>query len=134
MGVSRKRLGVPGEKDLLGKGVSYCVDCDANFFKGERLAIVGNESAAVSGALTLLFYASEVHLIAVKLQVSERLQQQIEASDVIIHEGRKVKEIVGVDAVTGIVLDNDERLAVNGVLLKKRPKAPLNWPPRWVSP
>ncbi|MBU4345462.1 MAG: FAD-dependent oxidoreductase, partial [Proteobacteria bacterium] len=68
MGVTRNRLGVPGEKDFLGKGVSYCVDCDANFYKGAKVAIVGNESAAVSGALTLLFYADQVHLVSDQLQ------------------------------------------------------------------
>ena len=73
MGIQRNRLGVPGEKDLLGKGVSYCVDCDAGFYKGARVAVVGSESAAVSGALTLMFYADEVHLVAASLQVSERL-------------------------------------------------------------
>jgi thioredoxin reductase (NADPH) len=73
MGIHRNRLGVPGEKELQGKGVSYCVDCDAGFFKGARVAVVGGESAAVSGALTLLFYAAEVHLVAEALQVSERL-------------------------------------------------------------
>ena len=67
MGISRLKLGAAGEKEFLGKGVSYCVDCDANFYKGEKVAVVGNESAAVSGALTMLFYASEVHLIAKKI-------------------------------------------------------------------
>jgi thioredoxin reductase (NADPH) len=45
MGISRNRLNVPGEKDFLGKGVSYCVDCDGGFFKGQTVAVVGNESA-----------------------------------------------------------------------------------------
>jgi alkyl hydroperoxide reductase subunit AhpF len=36
MGVTRNRLGVPGEKEFLGKEVSYCVDCDANFYKGSQ--------------------------------------------------------------------------------------------------
>ena len=63
MGISRNKLNVPGEKDLLGRGVSYCVDCDANFFRGLPVAVVGFGSAAASGALTLLFYASRVHLV-----------------------------------------------------------------------
>jgi len=52
MGVTRNRLGVPGEKEFLGKGVSYCVDCDANFYKGSQVAVIGNESAAVSGCFS----------------------------------------------------------------------------------
>jgi thioredoxin reductase (NADPH) len=49
-GTARNRLRVAGEKEFLGRGVSYCVECDANFFKGEDVAVIGGASAAVSGA------------------------------------------------------------------------------------
>ncbi len=71
-GTSRMKLKVPGEKELSGKGVSYCVDCDANFYRNVPVAIVGNESAAVDGALTMLHYASEVFLISKESIVGER--------------------------------------------------------------
>ena len=118
MGVSRNRLGVPGEKELLGKGVSYCVDCDANFFKNANVAVVGDESAAVSGALTLLFYAKEVHLISDQIRVSKSLKYQIKESDVIIHLGRKVKNIAGEDKVHGLYMDNNQWLDVEGVFIE----------------
>lgn len=125
MGVTRNRLGVPGEKELLGQGVSYCVDCDANFYKGENVAVVGNESAAVAGALTLLFYAAKVHLVADQLQVSEKLEYQIRQSDVQLHLGRKIKEIVGRTKVEGLVMDNDQRIDVNGVFIEKGAKGAI---------
>jgi len=118
MGITRNRLGVTGEKEFLGKGVSYCVDCDANFYKGAKVAVVGNESAAVSGALTLLFYAEEVHLVSNQLQVSDGLDYQIRESDVNIHLGRKVKEIVGFDKVDGLIMDGDQMLNVDGVFIE----------------
>lgn len=118
MGVTRNRLGVPGEKEFFGKGVSYCVDCDANFYKNETVAIVGNESAAVSGALTLLFYAKNVHLVSDRLQVSNHLEYQVKESAVQVHLGRRVKEIIGRDSVKGVVMDNDEILKVNGVFIE----------------
>ncbi|HEA70025.1 MAG TPA: thioredoxin reductase [Desulfobacterales bacterium] len=118
MGVTRNRLGVPGEKEFFGKGVSYCVDCDANFYKNETVAIVGNESAAVSGALTLLFYAKNVHLVSDRLQVSNHLEYQVKASAVQVHLGRRVKEIIGRDSVEGVVMDNDETLNINGVFIE----------------
>jgi thioredoxin reductase (NADPH) len=118
MGVSRNRLGVPGEKKYLGQGVSYCVDCDGNFYKGSTVAVVGNESAAVSGALTLLFYADKVHLISDELQVSERLNFQIQESDVEIHLGHKVTEIIGADTVKGLIMDNGQKLDVDGVFIE----------------
>jgi len=122
MGITRNRLGVPGEKELLGKGVSYCVDCDANFYKGAKVAVVGNESAAVAGALTLLFYAKEVHLISDQLQVSDKLDYQIKESDVNTHLGRKVKEITGNKTVEGLILDDGRRLSVDGVFIEKGAK------------
>lgn len=125
MGITRNRLGVPGEKDFIGKGVSYCVDCDANFYKNDIVAVVGNESAAVAGALTLLFYAAEVHLIVEQLRVSERMAYQIRESGVIVHFGRKVKEIFGGDQVAGLILDNDQRLSVSGVFIEKGAKGAI---------
>jgi thioredoxin reductase (NADPH) len=118
MGVTRNQLGVPGEKELLGKGVSYCVDCDANFYKGARVAVVGNESAAVSGAMTLLFYAEEVHLVSSALQVSEHLAELIESSEVVLHLGRTVTGILGDHEVTGLGMDNGETLSVSGVFIE----------------
>ncbi len=118
MGVTRNRLGVPGEKEFLGKGVSYCVDCDANFYKGRKVAVVGNESAAVSGALTLLFYAREVHLVSDQLQVSDRLDYQVRESDIQIHSESKVKEIVGEEQVEGLVMDDGRRLDLDGVFIE----------------
>jgi thioredoxin reductase (NADPH) len=118
LGISRNKLNVPGEKDLLGKGVSYCVDCDANFFRNEPVAIVGSESAALTGALTLLFYAKEVHLICQKLEAKETLADQIRQSPVHLHEGRKVKEILGKTALEGLVLEDGTRLDVRGVFIE----------------
>ena len=46
-GTQRISLNVPGEKAFVGNGVSYCVDCDGNFYKGENVAVIGGESAAV---------------------------------------------------------------------------------------
>jgi thioredoxin reductase (NADPH) len=118
MGIFRKKLKVPGEKEFLGRGVSYCVECDANFFKGERVALVGGKSAAVSGALTLLFYAAEVHLVYDELDVSEALAGQLSDSAVIAHPGKKVKEIAGKDSVQALVLDDGSRLSVSGVFIE----------------
>ena len=118
MGISRKKLNVAGENDFLGRGVSYCVDCDANFYKGEAVVVAGCESAAVSGALTMLFYASEVHLVCEKLDVSESLAVRLKETAIKFHEGRKVKEIVGSSGVEGVVLDDGTRLDVSGIFIE----------------
>ena len=118
MGISRNRLGVKGEKRFLGKGISYCVDCDGGFYRGEPVAVVGSGTGAVTGALTMLFYASEVFLICDKLDVSQYLINRLKDSSVKIIEGKKVVEILGDDSVTGVALDDGTHLEVRGVFIE----------------
>ena len=92
-GTARKKLDVAGEKEFLGRGVSYCVECDANFYKDEDVVVAGGASAAVSGALTLLNYAKSVRLVCDKLEVSAALKNDLENSDVIVHAYTKIQEI-----------------------------------------
>jgi thioredoxin reductase (NADPH) len=125
MGISRNRLNVPGEKEFLGKGVSYCVECDANFFRNQVVVVVGNESAACSGALQLLLTASEVHLIFTELNVNENLLYQIERSDIRKHPGRKVKSIEGEQGVNAVLLDNGEKIETQGVFIELGAKGAL---------
>jgi len=125
MGVSRNRLNVPGERDLLGKGVSYCVECDGNFFRNQVVVVAGNESAACSGALSLLLIAAEVHLIYTELSVSENLAFQVNSSPIHKHPGRKVKAIVGSMGVEKVVLDNGEEIQAAGVFIELGAKGAL---------
>ena len=117
-GTTRNKLGVAGEKRLLGRGVSYCVECDANFYKGEDIAVIGSASAAVSGALTMLDYARSVHLICDKPDVTEALKEQLVNSSVIVHEDAKVKDIVGKDKVEAVSLEDGSTVSVNGVFIE----------------
>ncbi len=124
-GTSRKKLKVKGEKELSGKGVSYCVDCDANFYRNAKVVIVGNESAAVDGALTMLGYASEVHLITRELAVSKELHKKLSESGVKIHQDTWVKEILGENSVEGVLLENGAKLEVEGVFVELGAKGAL---------
>jgi thioredoxin reductase (NADPH) len=117
-GTARNKLGVPGEKEFLGRGVSYCVECDANFFKGEDVVVVGGASAAVGGALTLLDYAKTVNLICEKLDVTDGLAAELKNSNVVVYENAKVKEISGHTGVEEIVLADGTRLPVTGVFIE----------------
>jgi thioredoxin reductase (NADPH) len=58
-----RKLGVPGEEELAGKGVSYCAVCDGAFFQGEEIAVVGGGDSAVEEGTFLTRYGSKVHLI-----------------------------------------------------------------------
>jgi thioredoxin reductase (NADPH) len=94
------------------------VDCDAGFYKGETVAMIGCESAAVTGALTMLFYAKEVHLICEKLDTVDYLVDKIKESPIQVHEGRKVVEIVGDQSVQGLKLDNGQQIDVGGIFIE----------------
>jgi len=118
MGIARKKLRVKGEKEFVGRGVSYCVDCDANFFRGMDVAVVGNESAAVAGALTLLGYAKEVSLVCRELDVSDLLRDQLNKSEVRVIRDTWVKEIMGSNEVEEVLLTNGERLELSGIFVE----------------
>ncbi len=62
-GCQYRKLGVPGEGRLIGGGVSYCATCDGNFFRNQRVAVIGGGNAAVQSALYLGKLASEVYII-----------------------------------------------------------------------
>ena len=63
IGVARKKLEVPGAKEFLGKGVSYCATCDGNFFKGRKVAVVGSDDEAAEEALHLADLAEKVTMV-----------------------------------------------------------------------
>jgi thioredoxin reductase (NADPH) len=125
MGVARKKLRVKGEKKLVGRGVSYCVDCDANFYKGLDVAVVGNESAAVTGAVTLLSYAKTVYLIYRKLMITDTLYEQLKQSQVKVIQDTWVKEIIGTNEVESVLLKNGEILKVHGIFVELGAKGAL---------
>lgn len=117
-GTARHKLRVKGEKELVGKGVSYCVDCDGNFYRGEEVAVVGGESAAADGALTLAEIAGTVHLICDDLKVSDVLLGKLENSRVVVHRGTKIREIAGEEQVNALVLDDGSTLSTAGVFIE----------------
>lgn len=124
-GSSRTKLKVPGEKELLGKGVSYCVDCDAGFFRDQVVAVAGCRSAAAGGAVALTNFASEVHLYCQELDVADGLREQLDQSGVIIHEGVMITEIVGENGVESIALDDGSTRDVQGVFIELGAKGVL---------
>ena len=120
------KLGVPGEKEYAGKGVSYCAVCDGAFFKGEVLAVVGGGDAAVEEADYLTRYASKVYIVhrRDRLRASRILQERVFANPKIeVVWNKKVNQIVGTekgiahldmeDTVTGA----RSQLQVSGVFI-----------------
>ncbi|MBI2024717.1 MAG: FAD-dependent oxidoreductase [Candidatus Harrisonbacteria bacterium] len=79
-GSSRKKLGVPGEKELDAKGVSYCSTCDAPIFKNKVVAVIGGGNAGLEAVVDLLAYATKVYLLEYgdKLKGDPITQEKIE--------------------------------------------------------
>ena len=73
IGVARKKLEVPGAKEFLGKGVSYCATCDGNFFKGRNVAVVGSDNEAAEEALHLADLAEKVTMVPIGLRCCNTL-------------------------------------------------------------
>lgn len=118
MGARRNKLNVKGEDRLLGRGISYCAECDCSFFKGLNVAVVGDGSAAAYAALLMVNYASKVFLIARRVEFSSRLFEELKSRGVIVIEGRKVVEILGERRVEGVLLDDGSRMDVQGVFIE----------------
>ena len=78
-GGSPNKLGIPGEQEYAGRGVSYCAVCDGAFFKGETLAVIGGGDAAVEEADYLTRYADKVYLVHRRdaLRASKILQDRL---------------------------------------------------------
>jgi len=77
-GATPRKLGVPGEEELTGKGVSYCATCDGPFFRGEVIAVVGGGNTAVQEALFLTRFVKKVYLIhrRDRLRATQILQER----------------------------------------------------------
>ncbi|MDD4628387.1 MAG: FAD-dependent oxidoreductase [Candidatus Peribacteraceae bacterium] len=124
-GSKKRQLGVAGEKEFAGKGVSYCATCDAFFYRGKTVAVVGGGDAAVEGAAILAQVAKQVYLIHRRKEFraepywSNQLKEKTNVTFVL---ERSVKEIVGDGKVTGLALfhpfNGSDRLAVDGVFIE----------------
>jgi len=124
-GISRAKLGVEGEKDFYGRGVSYCAQCDCNFFKGRTVAVVGDESEAALSALLMENYASKVYWITGDLQVAKTLLDRVDESGIELIQPGRVKRIFGEQIVTGLELEDGTRIELNGVFIELGAKSSM---------
>lgn len=106
-GAQHRRLGLPEEDRLVGRGVSYCATCDGAFFRGRAIAVIGGGDTALMEAAYLTKFAARVHLVhrRDKLRGAKILQERIFADPKVAVEWNAVVErILGGDNVTGVVL------------------------------
>ncbi len=105
-----RKLGIPGEEELAGHGVSYCAVCDGAFFKGQHLAVVGGGDAALEEAVFLTRYASQVTVV--------HRRDQFRAQPLLVERARQNGRVdFLMDAVVEEVLGDGSR--VRGLRLRR---------------
>ncbi len=122
IGVARKKLEVPGAKEFLGKGVSYCATCDGNFFKGRNVAVVGSDDEAAEEALHLADLAAKVTLVPHRqLDIVAAVMNRLKSKpNVEILPVSKVHAVIGDELVTGLKISRDGKetvLLLEGVFI-----------------
>lgn len=108
-GVSPRLLGVPGEAELKGRGVSYCAVCDGFFYKDRTVVVVGGSDAAVEEAMFLTRFASKVYVVhrRNRLRAQKVLQERAFANDKLEFVWDSViTQVVGTDSVAGVRVRN----------------------------
>lgn len=124
-GSKKRHLGVKGEEEFAGKGVTYCATCDAFFYKGKTVAVIGGGDSAVEGAAIAAQVAKKVYLIHRRKDFRAEpywLYRMKERKNIELVLERNVVEILGEKSVTGVRLDlthgGSNTFAVDGVFIE----------------
>ncbi len=125
LGTERRKLNIPGEKEFLGKGISYCATCDSTFFKDREVAVIGGSDAAVTAALLLAQHAAKIYLIYRKENLRAEpiwVDRAENHKKIEIIRNTNVIKINGENVVKSIQLDKEHNgkkdLAVSGVFVE----------------
>jgi thioredoxin reductase (NADPH) len=124
-GSNKRHLGAPGEEEFAGKGVTYCATCDAFFYRGKDVAVIGGGDSAVEGAAIAAQVANKVYLVHRRDEFRAEpywVEKVHERDNVEFVLSSNVLEIVGDEKVTGLKLDKEyegsDTLKVDGVFIE----------------
>lgn len=119
-GSDYKKIGVPGEKELYGRGVHYCATCDGAYYRDKKLVVVGGGNSALQETIFLTRYASHIDLLVRStIKASEvlqhTLQKFVDEGKVTVHLNTTTEEIVAPDhKVSAVnVIKNGEAMTID---------------------
>jgi thioredoxin reductase (NADPH) len=120
-GTVRRKLGVKGEKEFLGKGVSYCAVCDAFFFKDKDVCVIGSDTHAVQAAYLLSNHAKKVYFLSSSEKIDAEpihLENLMKSENIEIKRNITVKEIIGDTLLEKVLLSDDSSIDCEGVFIE----------------
>jgi alkyl hydroperoxide reductase subunit F len=123
-GKKSKELGVPGEKELKNKGLTYCATCDGPLFSGKDIAVIGGGNSALDAALQLVKIANKVYIVNVSSSLTGDavMEEKLRAAEnILLYNNTRVLAVEGDGFVSGIRImreGKEERLAVQGVFVE----------------
>ncbi len=110
-GTSRKKADIEGLSRLEGHGVSYCAICDAFFYRGRKVAVLGNEEYAVHELAQLLPVAGSAALLTDGKELKAKVPEDVQVIT------KKIRSVDGEEAVTGVTFADGERLPADGLFV-----------------
>ena len=120
-GSIRRKLGIPGEEEFAGRGVSYCATCDGPFYKDKVVCVIGGSDSAAKEALFLAQNTEKVYIIyrGEKIRAEPINKQRVNENDKIeIIYKTRIVEIRGEKSVSSVIFDNGEEFEVDGVFIE----------------
>ena len=120
-GRSQRTLGLPNEKELLGKGISTCALCDGSFFKDKEVVVIGGGNSALQESLYLSRLVKKIYLVHRRGEFTaqqETIDKVYNADNIEILFNKSIKEILKEnDRLSGVILNDDTKLDVEGLFI-----------------
>lgn len=120
-GTDERKLGIPGEEKLHGRGVSYCATCDGPFFKQKKIGVVGGSDSAAKEALFLSNFGTKVYIIYRREKIRAEpinIERVENCDDIEIINNTKVVEILGENKVESVIFDNGEKFDLDALFIE----------------
>lgn len=124
LGMKARKMNIPGEDKFLGKGISYCATCDAMFFRGKDVAVIGGGDAAATAAIHLSAFANSVQLLykeGTKTFEPAWDVQMSKIGKIAVSSFESIKDVIGKDKVEALeyeIAGQSKEIFIDGVFIE----------------